>query len=389
MLRTDLQTIKGTGEPPSDIYVNMSIINNQTEDVGRNKYPLCELNETSNSSIIDESGDYSLAVVKFSMDGITQFLPCFHFMTQPGEVDKGIYSITLTCDKDDKSYTSQQYVDFIPQDQTIPEPNPNDKASSYYDCYSVNFVIHMFNKAIKAARDDIKQQISNDGKTPNSNVDRPLLFFNPSTNLVSMNVGYEGWGELNTSVGNDDEEAWDIYCNQNTYNVFKTFPYFYSNESDGMEFKILLGEVNFDPFLNDALYTLTQEFPSIGSYWSPVDSLVLINNGGDLNINQTYQSTPVRLNESKYGKTGSSNNYTENIITEFSIDKSNPQAWTENLLYTPEKYRFYSLMSNGKVKHIKLQWFYRQRLTGELRELTMPNQSSSHLSLLFKRKDID
>jgi hypothetical protein len=302
-------------------------------------------------------------------------------MTQPGEVDKGIYSITLTCDKGEESYTSQKYVDFIFQDQTIPQPNPNDKASSYYDCYSVNFVIYMFNKTIEAARKDIKQQIQADGKTPNNKVKAPMMFFDTTTDLVSMKVGYEGWGELNTSRDNDDEEAWDIYCNQNTYNVFKTLPYVYSNdnENDGMEFKILLGEVNYNPFLDDTVYTLKQEFPSLGSYWSPVESLVLINNGGDLNINQTYQSTPVRLNESKYG----------NIITEFSIDKSNPQAWTENLLYTPEKYRFYSLMSNGKVKHIKLQWFYRQRLTGELRELTMPNQSSSHLSLLFKRKDID
>ena len=147
--------------------------------------------------------------------------------------------------------------------------------------------------------------------------------------------------------------------------------------------------MNFNPNINDAEYTLTQEFASIGSYWSPVESLVLINNGGDLNINQTYQSTPTNLNNNNYGRNRNGNNYTEDIITEFSIDKSNPQAWTENLLYTPEKYRFYSLMSNGEVKSIKLQWFYRQRLTGELRELRMPNQSSSHLSLLFKRKDID
>jgi hypothetical protein len=385
MLRTDLQTIQGSGEPPNNVYVNMSIINNQTADVKREEYPLCHLAESSNSSIIEESGLYDVAVVKFSMDGITQFLPIFHFMTQPGEVDKGIYSITLTCDKDDTTYTSQQYVDFIAPDKTIPEPNPNDKASRYYDCYSVNFVIHMFNQAIKTAKNDIDQQITNDGKTPDASVERPMLFFDSSTNLISMKVGYPGWGELNSS----DDEEWDIYFNQNTYNVFKTFPYVYFNESDGKEFKILLGEVNFNPNINDAEYTLTQEFASIGSYWSPVESLVLINNGGDLNINQTYQSTPINLNDNNHGRNRNGNNYTEDIITEFSIDKSNPQAWTENLLYTPEKYRFYSLMNNGEVKSMKLQWFYRQRLTGELRELRMPNQSSSHLSLLFKRKDID
>ena len=389
MLRTDLQTIQGSGEPPNNVYVNMSIINNQTADVKREEYPLCHLAESSNSSIIEESGLYDVAVVKFSMDGITQFLPIFHFMTQPGEVNKGIYSITLTCEKDNKSYTSQQYVEFIPQDSTIPEPKPDDKTSTYYDCYSVNFVIQLFNGAIVKAKNDITQQILNDGKTPNNDVERPVLFFNPETNLISMKVGYEGWGVLNTSIGDNNEEKWDLYFNQNAYNVLKTFPYEHISDSDGKTFRILIGEVNFQPFSNETEYTLTQEFASIGSYWSPVESLVLISNGGDLNINQTYQSTPINLNDNNHGRNRNGNNYTEDIITEFSIDKSNPQAWTENLLYTPEKYRFYSLMNDGEVKSIKLQWFYRQRLTGELRELRMPNQSSSHLSLLFKRKDID
>jgi hypothetical protein len=248
-------------------------------------------------------------------------------------------------------------------------------------------VIHLFNLAIGTAKNAVDQQITQDNKTPNTKVKKPFLSFDPTTNLVTMHAGYEGWGNLNSSKGNADEEEWEIFFNQNTYNVLKTFPYVHFNHSNGMTFKILIGEVNFQTLTDETEYTLTQEFASIGSYWSPVESLVLISNGGDMNINQTYQSTPIRLNDNHYGRTASSNNYTENVITEFSIDKSNPVAWTENLLYTPDKYRFYSLMSNGDIKNIRLQWFYRQRLTGELRELRMPNQSSSHLSLLFKRKN--
>jgi hypothetical protein len=385
MKRTDLKTIKGRGEPADNVYVNMSIINNGTEDLPSEKYPICELSEVSSSSIIEDTGQYDLAVVKFSMDGITQFLPCFHFMTQEGETNKGIYSITLTCEKDGTTYEHQQYVTYTPQNSNFQSPGENNKSSEYYDCFSVNYVLQLFNTAIITAKNNINQQITANNKTPNSDVQTPFLYFNPTTNLISMKVGYEGWGDLNTSSGNDEED-WEIYFNQNTYNVFKTFPYDIANQSDGKEFRILLGKVDYDPYSNETEYTLSQEFASLGSYWSPVESLVLINNGGDMNINQTYQSTPVRLNTHSYGKKGVTENYTENIITEFSIDKANPQAWTENLLYTPENYRFYSLMSDGHIKHIKLQWFYRQRLTGELREIRMPNQSSCHLSLLFKRK---
>ena len=67
MLKSKLETIKsGPDENPNYVYVNMSIINNQTEDVDENNYPLCKLKESSDSSIIEDSGSYDLGVVKFT-----------------------------------------------------------------------------------------------------------------------------------------------------------------------------------------------------------------------------------------------------------------------------------------------------------------------------------
>ena len=228
MKRTDLQTIKGSGEPADNVYVNMSIINNETDDIPEEKYPLCELSEVSNSSIIDDTGDYNLAVVKFSMDGITQFLPCFHFMTQTGTTNTGIYSVTLTCLKGGTTYTSQQYVTYIPQNPNLRTPGENNKSSEYYDCHSVNYVLDLFNKGIESAFVGVIGQVPD--RDPS--VNPPRLYFNPTTNLISMRVGYKGWGRENTMSGSDKEE-WNIYFHQNTYNVLKTFPYENTSGSDG------------------------------------------------------------------------------------------------------------------------------------------------------------
>lgn len=400
---TKLETIKGAEETPSHIYVNMSIINNETGDVSEDKQPLCQLSETSNGSILDEAGNYELSVIKFSMDGVTQFLPALHFYTTTDSIDQGIYSVTLECEKElsdgsgKKTFISRQWVEWEPEDETIVQPpNPSDIGSSYYEAHSVTYVVNLFNIALEKARSDINTQMDSDPDTGDALEVKAPVLSQVENDLVSFTAPVKGYGISNPVK---DEENWTAYINENSYNAFKTLPYAKVDEDQGRKFRILVGEqlsnVLTDlPIVDSSgnehtelFYSLTQEFASLGSYWSPVESLVLINRGGDLNINDTFQSTPIRFGDSNFGKSGLNNqNYTESIITEFSIDKSNPRAWTENLLYTPDKYRWYSLLNTGQVKNINLQWFWRQRLTGELKELRMPNQSTCHISLLFRLK---
>lgn len=86
-------------------------------------------------SILDDAGE-QLAVDKFSMDGVTQFLPAVHFYTTPDSINQRIHSVTLECEKElsngsgKKTFISRQWVEWEPENETIVQPpEPSDKVT--------------------------------------------------------------------------------------------------------------------------------------------------------------------------------------------------------------------------------------------------------------------
>eukprot|EP01138_Halocafeteria_seosinensis_P009001 gb/GECG01009200.1/.p1 GENE.gb/GECG01009200.1/~~gb/GECG01009200.1/.p1 ORF type:complete len:417 (+),score=30.89 gb/GECG01009200.1/:1-1251(+) len=389
------------GQQPNYIYVDLAIINHQTSGTmfdGQN--PPCEFLETSQTPIIENPSEYKLAVRKFSLDGVTANLPIFHFFTTQNSPTEGVYKVTVRSEKN-STVTRTVNVPFQSQRNDLSQPIASRTGDHFYRCYSIDFVVQMFNDAIKTAFDDTYQNTS----SPQiSQEEYPFLYYEPDTNRIVCYAPTNGWGDINQQQGT---ERWRLYFDQNTYNVFSNLPFEYVEDSNlvggegqyEISFTSKRGRhiIDIDPQKGTTqggtsapYYVMDQEYPALGRYWSPVESVAVVSQ--NLNIVPVLQTAPIEYSKSRYGNLGqTAKDHAQDIISEFTIDKSNPCAWQENLVFVASEYTFLSIQSadDKALRQIRAQFFYRDRFTSELIPLDLPNQSTAHLSLVFQHKDIE
>jgi len=144
------------------------------------------------------------------------------------------------------------------------------------------------------------------------------------------------------------------------------------------------------PTYKQNLYWIsTQDYPSTGSLWSPVASIVFTSTL--LPIKNEYSAAVIQLGNS----TASSQNPSGNnaafspIITDTTCDLSIKKAegWRDFILYEPTaEYKFSSLTaSHEEIRNLDVQVFWKYRLTGELIPLTLYNCSDVSIKMLFKK----
>lgn len=151
---------------------------------------------------------------------------------------------------------------------------------------------------------------------------------------------------------------------------------------------------NYNPFFlippeKQILYWISkQDYPSTGTLWSPVASLVFTSTL--LPLKKENTAKPVILNQNNTANTNSPSAF-EPIITDFVIDQQIERAegWRDFTLYEPSaEYRMVSMTaSHEEVRNIDIQVFWKYRLTGELIPLTMFNCSDVTIKMMFRKID--
>jgi hypothetical protein len=358
--------------------------------------PPAEIVEKTQQPILDNPGDYKLAIKKFTLDNVTRNLPIFHFFTTPNSSRQGIYHITVQVTGSNPGSTTVRVN--IPQNHPqrfdLAEPFKDSLGNSFYHFYSIQSVVELFNEYI--------QQAFNATRTNNHSVtaeDYPFLDYNPLSNRIVAYAPTKGWGDINTLGSN---EQWSLWFDQNTYNVFPDLPFYYGTDASGtkgyrIEFKSNRGrhieQINPQLGTNSGsdrtFYKMVQEFESLGSYWSPVESIVLTSES--LNIVPALQTAPIEYGNSRFSNLGQvSHDHAQRILTEFTIDSSNPRAVTQNLTFIANNYTFLSFHGedHDALRELRFQFHYRDRWTADLIPLELPSQSSAYISILFQRKDI-
>lgn len=424
MPRTKLFTSKGTpftqtthisksdeNTPSPDwIYVNLSLVNHATDEPP-SKFPLCDFKENTNNPILQNPSEYQAGVLQFSMDGVTQFLPSFHFFTQDGSTTQGIYSVTLECDKAEngtqgsgntQTFTQQTFVTYQPQNANA--PNPNHKEDEFYHIYGIEWIQNLFNQALTQCFADVQNQFGAN-RTPNPQVTPPFFHYDTTTNRFSIYANTTGFGDVNTidPDSTNGGERWRLYFNQSTMNAFSNFHgvFFNTNVTDGKNQLILFTSnysqnlEQFNPFPTGGavqnppyFYKRTQEANALGKYWSPIESIV-ITSAGKLPLIPSLETPPLEYGLSRYSYVNDKgSDHTQDSLIEFSIDKENPLAWQQNLLYVANEIRYLSISESAThpLQELDIQFYYRDRFNGRLKELTLPPQSTAHMTLIFKKK---
>lgn len=363
-------------------------------------------------------------------------------ITLAGQYINGTTTYTIT--PVTKAITWYPETTDIPQPTLNPDGTINQRVSDkYWWCYTYKHWVDCVNRSLTDAMTQVATQLTaTTGTTITLISNAPVLSYNQTSNLFSIAFDSYGFGcntntylnGIATSVQpgytldivspiNQDErlcnqsgttanENFSLFFNSNMFGLFSNFNNIYygleSISNNGMDNLIVCSNeqtASYNPYtfnttsgtivatstLNSAypkvLFVMTQDYASTSSLWSPISSIVFCSTL--LPTVPENISAPVVLNSGNNTSQNTSLNAFTPIITDIALPMATAGDYRQFISYTPSaEYRLTSLgTSQVDVREMNISVFWKHRLTGELVPLTLFNQSSVSLKILFRKRN--
>lgn len=367
---------------PMHIYYDLDVINNDV--LGQQEPQVLRFEEVRNNPFLMCPSNYYLSVVRFQIqtgDGIPVFLP--QVMTGQPDVNKLIYSITLSY----KTYDFQAYVEYIPDDLTQPTPIPpieaQDLTSAYYFVNSYQLWIQMVNNTFTTAFNGLKALVIAGGDTlPTDNA--PYFEFDPYNKVAILDADVLGYDQ---NLANPIL----IYANSPMFNLFSTFPAItqaFSNPNNGKNFKFILYNNN-----GQNVYQISNTYSVIQAYQegstvgllNPVQSIVFTT--ALLPIVPSNVSKPkVYGTQSTFFNAGNNSNIAP-VISDFVVPVDALNNYKPNIVYTPSaEYRLLGLYGESPVSAVEISAFWKD-IFGVNHPILLNSGCSASLKIMFRRRD--
>jgi hypothetical protein len=431
---------------PDLIYYNADIINRKsTNPQSFTSDPPAKFSEIRNTPIINNPRNFEFSIIRCDINGSGRKLPLMipnividGVNTDP---DKLNYSIGLNMSVNYKSKETsnpantavyfRENLTFVPENLFAPRPPSNsviktqDLSTDYYylSTYSKfldiinNSISSLLTKAINELNDNVLISSIQD---PLVKIDDsvkslpPKMVYNPETQLFSFFFPSSLVPNSNNyplQLSDSPIQATSpaqvypvvqIWMSENLYDLFASFQV--NNQGDtivGEPYQILY----YNNFTNSieingcacaptptagVKYTIiTQEYPTTGSLWSPIESIVFCSTL--LPIFNEYVSNPVifidgNTSEAPYSTTSS--NFAP-LITDISVATDNAQDYRNFISYAPTaEYRMSSINGNQPINAIDIQIFWKSRIDQQIYPLRLSNYSSINLKILFRRRGL-
>jgi len=345
-----------------NIYYNVDIINGRTTSTGSENDPIASFEESRDIPIITNLGKYKMAVIRFTMNGIRDlplFIPTIE-KNQPNP-NKTIYKITM----ESQGFVESRSVIFIPELQNsnlLTAPQSQSVLDEYYYVHTYSHFVDLINNTFQTLTDSLNSQVS-------TAIISPKMIYNTNNKKFDL---YFPKGDLK------------MFFNANLNNLISHYPGKKSRDKDLLYYEIIpvntLGISNFD----DDYLKVEQEEYSIGSFWSPIASIVFTTN---MPIIAEGVAPPLVYGDSNTQTSTGSNINFENIITDISLATDDAYEYKQFVSYIPNEYRYLSLENNSTpLNRISVQVYWKSRLTSQLIPLRMSNLSNISLKLLFSKK---
>lgn len=164
-------------------------------------------------------------------------------------------------------------------------------------------------------------------------------------------------------------------------------PYQLATAKVGTIADVTTASVNDPNLYPKVLYVLNQDFASTSSLWSPCSAIVFTSSL--LPTIPENSGAPYQLGLGDNTRIQSTTNAFQPIITDIAIPMGASSDYRQFISYTPTaEYRLTSLGTSPQdIRSIDIQIYWKSRLTSELIPLTLYNQSSVHLKILFRRRN--
>jgi hypothetical protein len=128
---------------------------------------------------------------------------------------------------------------------------------------------------------------------------------------------------------------------------------------------------------------LIQEAESTSSGWSPVENITFCTTL----IPIVNEATGVPNEVGTTTATASSADNSSPIVTDIALSKTDGYAYNQFIAYVPSaEYRMASMIGTGELRGIDVSVFWKNRLTGTLVPMAMPNGSTVSMKMMFRKK---
>lgn len=400
---SQLDTVKNAVQA-DQIYYDITVSNFQSNAVAPLPFTF---NESRTIPFVGCPQDYYLSILRFSID--TGTMPVFLPSIQPNQADPllTIYSISMSWldPVSGITFNHQQFIDWIPQDLSIPVPPAPTQTynglqyneTGFYNCYAytwLSYVIYVATQQCTAALDAL---IVAAGVVLSPDFTYSPAFTWDTTNNRAVLYADAQVYDLNSAFF--AIPAVNVYFNAPLFGLFSSFPsrYLGYGQPYGKDFRILIvdvGGTNISPLIppqappvppavyDSYLAIATYQETSTTSALTPIQGIVFTTNTIPVEANQV--STPVVLqNNQQLGFSGN-NAATANILTDLISDSG---LYQPNLVYTPTaEYRRLTLYGNAPLTNVDISVFYRLR-NGSLVPFRLQSGGSLTMKLAFLRKN--
>jgi hypothetical protein len=380
---------------PDKVYYDLTIANLNNGDVNAVNSPYLIFNEQRQNSIIPNTGDYYMSIVRFQLD--TSSLPIFVPIIQLGQSDPNatIYSVTVV--NNTTGALSQVYIEWVNQikNQDVlepPPPNPVQAESEWYFCYSFEWFVNLVNTALSTALSNVGIIPYPTPPVPPATNGLASMAWNASSNTATLYLDEANFYTPDAGTVPAGQPKFSLYFNQALFTLFSSFPAEYLGSvgvTNGMNYKIQV--YNYSgintiqlpvtaPSIN-CIY-INQEWDTTG-VWTPVSSIVF--------TSATFPIIPTRLSPPQaflngvlYNLSSSGNN--SNVAQVITDLASGDLCYKPSLLYEPTaQFRLIDMVGNTPLTNINIQVFWKSKL-GNFVPFRLATGNSCSMKLLFTKK---
>ena len=330
--------------------------------------------DTKPGNIIDNSGDYLVAVNRFHLSTLN--LPvAIPIIQQGSNPNNTVYSFTISY----KTDQYQAYLQFIPQNQGLtvnPPTVAQDMSNEYYFINNYNYFVELMNTTLKSAYDGLKLT----AELPSLNC--PYLIYDPSSRQLVFNA------DTNYDVNTNADPIY-IYMNNKMRRMLSGFEALNCGETqaNGMNYRLNIYNNHDYNILQLADGTsILQSYEQYNSIltWNPIACIALEAYG--IPLSQTNLPDPIQFGTNITLQT-TSTNLQKPFITDFTVSPSDEYLPSVDYIAS-NNHRWVDLIGHQPIGgNIEIRVLWRDKY-GNSYPLRLSSDASADLKLVFIRKDI-
>ncbi len=362
------------------IYYNLTLASASPKTSGLpydNNFELSSGTINNNIPIVDNPDDYYCSIIRLEFSGYSLPLVQFCVQTPVTDINKGIYSFTLSYGA---TSSAQTFYIFVPPDLSVLPPQagtPTQTFGQYYNIYDYSGIVNMMNTALETAFNDLVTATGG-GSSPIITAKVPFFYYNPDTGRIELYTDKLFFDKsLPTPI--------KIYWNAPSYIYLVAFAVetVSYNDPNGKDNLIVIDSAN---GLNDKIITTggptyiktQQQYISL-EYMSSLKSILVLTT---MSINTEAYNINVPKSQQNVGYQG--------IMTDFLPDISQPIPGIIGYKFiynAPSLYRCFEFNQKTPLYTINAALFYTD-IYGNSFPLTVPKGQLAEIKFMFIKKTI-